>query len=145
MLKAVIQQIVEECVTAKIKEMLSLDFPVAAVKTAAKEVVETVAARAVRANRKKQLCPVPGCRNAAAPIFGMVCGAHKDVPKSKIAVYRAVRKGDLDKAGAAEALRRIDKKNHKGAKPAKKKAAKPAKSGKTTPPQPENGFAVGAE
>lgn len=40
----------------------------------------------------KQLCPVPGCRNAAAPVFGMVCSAHKDVPKAKIKKYREARR-----------------------------------------------------
>jgi hypothetical protein len=39
-----------------------------------------------------QLCPVPGCKNPAAPIFGMVCAKHKDVAKSKIKKYREVRK-----------------------------------------------------
>ena len=36
--------------------------------------------------RKKapvQLCPVPDCKNPAAPVFGMVCSDHKDVPKAK--------------------------------------------------------------
>jgi hypothetical protein len=41
--------------------------------------------------RPKQLCPVPGCTNPAAPIFGMVCSKHKDVPKAKIKKYRAAR------------------------------------------------------
>ena len=38
--------------------------------------------------RPKQLCPVPGCKNPAAPIFGMVCKDHKNVAKSKIKKYR---------------------------------------------------------
>ena len=42
--------------------------------------------------RKKQLCPVPGCKNRAAPIFGMVCSDHKDVPKAKIKAYREARR-----------------------------------------------------
>jgi hypothetical protein len=42
--------------------------------------------------RPKQLCPVPGCKNPAAPIFGMVCSAHKDVPKAKIKEYRQARR-----------------------------------------------------
>jgi len=42
--------------------------------------------------RKKQLCPVPGCKNPAAPIFGMVCKKHKNVAKSKIKKYRAERR-----------------------------------------------------
>lgn len=40
----------------------------------------------------KQLCPVPGCANPAAPVFGMVCAKHKDVPKAKINAYREARK-----------------------------------------------------
>jgi hypothetical protein len=42
--------------------------------------------------RAKQLCPVPGCRNAAAPVFGMVCAEHKNVAKAKIKKYREERK-----------------------------------------------------
>jgi hypothetical protein len=42
--------------------------------------------------RPKQLCPVPGCTGVAAPVFGMVCAKHKDVPKGKIKEYRAARR-----------------------------------------------------
>jgi hypothetical protein len=49
-------------------------------------------ARAPGKKRPKQLCPVPGCKNPAAPVFGMVCAKHKDVPKAKIKEYRAKRK-----------------------------------------------------
>jgi hypothetical protein len=40
----------------------------------------------------RQLCPVPGCKNTAAPVYGMVCGKHKDVPKAKIKKYREARR-----------------------------------------------------
>ena len=46
----------------------------------------------------RQLCPVPGCKDTAAPVFGMVCGKHKDVPKAKIAKYREVRRAKKLKA-----------------------------------------------
>jgi hypothetical protein len=42
--------------------------------------------------RQKQLCPVPGCTNPAAPVFGMVCAKHKDVPKAMIKKYREARR-----------------------------------------------------
>jgi hypothetical protein len=42
--------------------------------------------------RPKQLCPVPGCSNPAAPVFGMVCAKHKDVPKAMIKKYREARR-----------------------------------------------------
>ena len=62
----------------------------------AKQVVAGVAPLAPRAeakkSRPKQFCPVPGCKNTAAPIFGMVCKDHKNVAKSKIKKYRAERK-----------------------------------------------------
>jgi len=45
-----------------------------------------------RKSPPKQFCPVPNCKGVAAPIFGMVCGEHKDVAKSKIAKYRKARK-----------------------------------------------------
>jgi hypothetical protein len=65
--------------------------------------------------RKKQLCPVPGCKNPAAPVFGMVCKEHKNVAKSKIRKYREARR----EGAATQAT---------GAKPAAPKKAK-----KTTP------------
>ena len=40
----------------------------------------------------KQLCPVPGCKNPAAPVFGMVCAKHKDIPKAQIKKYREARR-----------------------------------------------------
>jgi len=45
-----------------------------------------------RRKAPRQLCPVPGCGNPAAPIFGMVCGKHRDVPKAKIKAYREARR-----------------------------------------------------
>lgn len=73
----------------------------------------------VAAGRKKprkkgppQLCPVPGCKNRAAPIFGMVCSDHKGVSKAKIKQYREARRAKKD--GAAKA--RKGRKPRKGAK-----------------------------
>lgn len=42
--------------------------------------------------RPKQFCPVPGCKNPAAPIFGMVCSKHRDVPRATINEYREQRR-----------------------------------------------------
>jgi hypothetical protein len=51
-------------------------------------------AAAVRRVRKraKVFCPVPGCKNVAAPVFGMVCSKHKDVAKAQIKKYRELRR-----------------------------------------------------
>jgi hypothetical protein len=57
----------------------------------------------VHRSRKKppvQLCPVPGCKNPAAPVFGMVCKEHKDLPKAKIKKYREARRAKKVKAAA---------------------------------------------
>jgi hypothetical protein len=55
--------------------------------------IQTVAAPTKpRKKAPKQFCPVPGCKNLAAPVFGMVCRDHKDVAKSKINKYRVDRK-----------------------------------------------------
>jgi hypothetical protein len=51
-----------------------------------------VAAPKTRKKMPRQFCPVPGCKNPAAPVFGMVCAKHKDVAKSKIKKYREARK-----------------------------------------------------
>jgi len=54
-------------------------------------------------SRKKpprQLCPVPGCKNTAAPVYGMVCADHKDVPRAKIKKYREARRAKKLNTGA---------------------------------------------
>jgi hypothetical protein len=41
-------------------------------------------------SRGKTLCYFPGCKNVAAPRFGMFCAAlHKDIPKTEKEKYRA--------------------------------------------------------
>jgi hypothetical protein len=61
--------------------------------------------------RPKQLCPVPGCKNVAAPIFGMVCKDHKKVAKSKIKKYRDQRRaGQVTQATGAKPLAKKAKK-----------------------------------
>jgi hypothetical protein len=45
-----------------------------------------------RKKSPQQFCPVPGCKNPAAPVFGMVCAKHRDVAKAKIKKYREARK-----------------------------------------------------
>jgi hypothetical protein len=64
-----------------------------------KNVLDATAA-AIKSRKKppRQLCPVPGCKNTAAPIFGMVCATHKNVAKSKIKKYREARKAEKEKA-----------------------------------------------
>jgi acyl transferase domain-containing protein len=60
------------------------------------------ASRAFKTRRKlpAQFCPVPGCKNKAAPVFGMVCAEHKDVAKAKIKKYRDQRRAKKRKAAA---------------------------------------------
>ena len=51
-----------------------------------------------------QLCPVPGCNNRAAPVFGMVCSKHKDLPKAEIKKYREQRRASkMKKKGGRKA------------------------------------------
>jgi hypothetical protein len=73
----------------------------------------------------RQLCPVPGCKNPAAPVFGMVCAKHKDVAKTKIKKYREARKAKkLGIKPSSAATRR------KSTKPAKRRP-NPAAATKT--------------
>ena len=63
--------------------------------------LSTLAYVSKRGSRRKapiQLCPVPGCRNPAAPVYGMVCAKHKDVSKAKIKAYRERRRAKKLKA-----------------------------------------------
>jgi hypothetical protein len=67
-----------------------------------KQTTAPAAPAAAKKSRPRQLCPVPGCKNVAAPVFGMVCSDHKNVAKSKIAKYRLERKGKTTAAPAAK-------------------------------------------
>lgn len=49
-------------------------------------------AKPARRKLPVQFCPVPRCTGKAAPIFGMVCSKHKDVPKDKIKLFRDARR-----------------------------------------------------
>jgi hypothetical protein len=62
-----------------------------------KTAVETVEVRRKRRKGPIQLCPVPGCSNRAAPVFGMVCAKHQDLPKAEIAKYRELRRSQKHK------------------------------------------------
>jgi hypothetical protein len=60
------------------------------------------AAKPAKKSRPKQLCPVPGCKNPAAPVFGMVCSKHKDLPKAKIKKFREDRKAKAGKVAVVK-------------------------------------------
>ena len=58
----------------------------------ASALVPAAASPAPVKRRPKQLCPVPGCKGLAAPVFGMVCSEHKKMSKALIKKYRAQRR-----------------------------------------------------
>lgn len=58
---------------------------------------ESLGGRRKRRKGPIQLCPVPGCTNRAAPVFGMVCSKHKDLPKADIKKYREQRRAKKQK------------------------------------------------
>ena len=88
--------------------------------------------------RKKapiQLCPVPGCTNRAAPVFGMVCAKHKDLPKAEIRKFREARRAKRDKAmgkgtttarGTAKARRKPSKRKARVVRSAPRSGTGPA-------------------
>ena len=80
--------------------------------------VASVAAKSVAAKqpRPKQFCPVPGCKNVAAPVFGMVCKDHKNVAKSKIAKYRKERKATPAKGAMPVAAKKVTQMSPKAAR-----------------------------
>ena len=55
-----------------------------------------------RARKKPpiQYCPVTGCKNRAAPVFGMLCRDHKGLPKGQIKKFREQRRAEREKAKA---------------------------------------------
>jgi len=78
--------------------------------------VSTVAPVAEKKKRPKQLCPVPGCKNLAAPVFGMVCKDHKNIAKSKIKKYRQERKTSPSSSAQASPAKKATKATPKAAR-----------------------------
>jgi hypothetical protein len=79
----------------------------------------------VKRKLPKQFCPVPGCRNAAAPVFGMVCRDHKDVPKAQIKKYREARRAANGAPGVVRRGRPPGRRPAKAGKVARKAAGRP--------------------
>jgi len=101
--------------------------------------------RKPRRKGPRQLCPVPGCKNPAAPVFGMVCAQHKDVSKTKIKQYREARRaaklGAKDGAGQGATTRAkrsgrtaASRDGVKARGPKSVAGARPARPGKTRAP-----------
>ncbi len=87
--------------------------------------------------RKKppiQFCPVPRCKGRAAPVFGMVCAKHKDLPKKQIAAFREVRRTKANKKPGKKAIavNRVYGKLGTKAKKTKSGKAKTKKAKKAT-------------
>jgi hypothetical protein len=94
-IKKLIQQFSSDIVTAVRREAVAefvakFNGPLPAVRMAPKK---------PRRKGPIQLCPVPGCKGRAAPVFGMVCINHKDVSKAKIKAYREARRAKKAKRG----------------------------------------------
>jgi len=89
--------------------------------------------------RKKapiQLCPVPGCSERAAPVFGMVCAKHKDLPKAKIKKYREARRAQkLKTKGKGPTARRPRAASKKRVARKKATAKRSAASKRTAAPR----------
>jgi hypothetical protein len=87
--------------------------------------VSKPARKKARKKAPPQLCPVPGCKNMAAPIFGMVCAKHKDMPKAKIKAFREARRAKkLGLPAPKAAKRRLVKKAASKKAPPKNRARK---------------------
>jgi hypothetical protein len=94
----------EAAVADRIQNAFASAFGDAAPQRAARKV--TALAPTPSRARPKQLCPVPGCDNPAAPVFGMVCAKHKNVPRATINKYREQRKQQAAQAPANSAARK---------------------------------------
>jgi hypothetical protein len=83
-----------------------------------------------RRRRAKVLCYYPGCKNLAAPRFGMFCAAlHKNLSKADKEKYRAERLAAEAKGGDGAAAKGAEKKNGKakgGKRGGRKSAGKAA-------------------
>jgi hypothetical protein len=84
----------------------------------------------LRKKAPQQLCPFPGCKIPAAPVFGMVCAEHKNVPKAKIKKFREARKAKKLGIRMVKTRKRPTRKRSITVK------ASTRRTKKTTPPKP---------
>jgi hypothetical protein len=89
-----LSSLIEEDAVTRARTAVLSAFGVAGARGAGRAVALAQSAAGRRQRRKGpiQLCPVPGCTNRAAPVFGMVCSKHKDLPKATIKKYREQRR-----------------------------------------------------
>jgi hypothetical protein len=90
--------VIEDLIDQRIRGALTRVF---ANQRAGSGLAGDLAAPPARRPRRKQLCPVPGCKNPAAPAFGMVCREHREIPGAIIKRYRAERRGDFSHLNSA--------------------------------------------
>ena len=97
-----IQKMIEGHAMERAKASVLHAFGMSTPKKRGRPLKATTLAAPKKARKKMppQYCPVPGCKNKAAPVFGMVCAKHKDIAKSKIRKYREARKAKKAKASA---------------------------------------------
>jgi hypothetical protein len=95
----------EEAAAERIQAALASAFGAAPKRGPGRPKQGGVAAGPAASKRPKQLCPVPGCTNPAAPVFGMVCAKHKNVAKAKIKKYREARKAKESVPAAGGAVK----------------------------------------
>jgi len=91
---AALERLIAERMNARLRSVLAVGL-VAAPEAERAEIRRPAPAKVVRAARRKgpiQLCPMPGCKERAAPIFGMVCKKHRAVPKAIVRNHREARR-----------------------------------------------------
>jgi hypothetical protein len=104
-----IGQTLERFITGRVEKELSHNRP------------GGVGRRGGRRSRGITLCYFPGCKNVAAPRFGMFCAAlHKNLPASQKAEYRAQH----DKAAAKAKPKAKAKAKQRAGKPGRPRKAR---------------------
>lgn len=97
-MNAAIQQLVSEFETrlvAVVRAQIHEEIMAQLGSPAAKKGTVVKLANGTTKTRKKgpiQLCPAPGCKERAAPVFGMVCKKHKGTAKATVAKWREARR-----------------------------------------------------
>lgn len=84
----------EEQALAAVRAGIMTGLAVGGANVSPRAVADSIAKATSKPRRKTppQLCPVPHCKHRAAPIFGMVCGDHRKVPKAQIKKFREARR-----------------------------------------------------
>jgi hypothetical protein len=95
---AVREQVQAEVVAALEPRVAEMERRVANTEATTRLIAKLAKVSKPRRKGPIQLCPAPGCKERAAPVFRMLCKKHKGAPKATVTKWREARRKKVEVA-----------------------------------------------